>query len=296
MWFLHVEFTLLTLGVVLQTAAIALLYRDRNKIRNKHQIYIISSLCLIELNGTLIMIILYISYRKVSPLIKHIVWFYLHSFVRLTYHSTMTLLTIDRFLAFHLNIRYLILWPSERLLKSLKIVYLDSFLSYISILCLFVLKPIDWDYVSYIMFTRYFIWDVTCIMRVIATYCYIFIKYKKHKELIKGFQAQPNNRQHLELLIPIVLTVTYIIFFCIPDFVTGLFQFGNVVASKLNFRIVGIAYKLSWLADPIIYIYNCKLLKKPKTNPHSKNHAMSNNKTSHFWRFYILFLGWFKLF
>ena len=64
---------------------------------------------------------------------------------------------------------------------------------------------------------------------------------------------------------------------------------------ELDFRIVAIAYKLSWLADPIIYIYNCKLLKKPKINSHSKNHAMSENKTSHFWRFYSLSLGWFKL-
>ena len=97
MWFLYVEFILLTLDLVVQIAAIALLYRDRNKKRNKHQIYIISSLCLIELNGTLTAIIKSITYRKVSPLTEHILWFYLHSFVRLTYHSTMTLLTIDSF-------------------------------------------------------------------------------------------------------------------------------------------------------------------------------------------------------
>ena len=103
MRFLYVEFTLLALSVVLQTAAIALLYRDRNKRRNKHQTYITFSLYLTELNGTLVIIIISIPYRKVSPLIGHILWFYIHSFVRLTYHSTMTLLAIDRFLAFHLN-------------------------------------------------------------------------------------------------------------------------------------------------------------------------------------------------
>ena len=146
--------------IVIQIVAIALLYRDRNKRRNKHQLYIISGLCLNELNDTLIAIILHILSRKVSPLIKHMVWFYIHSFVRLTHHSTMTLLTIDRFLAFYLNMRYLILWPSERLLKSLKVVYLVSFLSYISIVCLFVLTPIDWGYISNIMLTGYFIWDV----------------------------------------------------------------------------------------------------------------------------------------
>ena len=282
MWLLYVESILLTLGVVVQIVAIALLCHDRNKRRNKHQIYIISSLGLSELNGTLTIIILHILSRKVSPLIKHMVWFYIHSFVRLTHHSTITLLTIDRFLAFYSNMRYLILWPSERLLKSLKVVYLVSFLSYISIVCLFVLTPIDWHYISNILFSGYFIWGVIYIIQVIATYCYIFIKYKKHKEYIKRYKAQPNNRQHLRLPIPNVLIVTYIIFFSIPDLVIVLFQFGNVFKMELNFRIVATAYKLSWLADPIIYIYNCNLLKKPKTNSHSKNHAMSNNKTSHF--------------
>ena len=109
----------------------------QKKRRNKHQICIISSLCFTELNDTLTIIITHISYRNVSPLAKHIFWFYLYSFVRLTYHSTMKLLTIDRLLVFHLNMTYLILWPSERLLKSLKVVYLISFLSYTAIFLLF---------------------------------------------------------------------------------------------------------------------------------------------------------------
>ena len=118
------------------------------------------------------------------------------------------MLTIDRLLVFHLNMTYLILWPSERLLKSLKVVYLISFLSYISIVFLFFLKPIDWDYIPNIMFTGYFIWDVIYIIQVIATYCYIFIKYKKRKELINRYKAQPNIRDHLKLPTPTVLIVT----------------------------------------------------------------------------------------
>ena len=213
MWILYVEYILLTLGVVVQIVALALLYRNRNKRRNKHQIYIISSLCLNELNGTLIAIILPILSRKGYPLIKNMAWFYIHSFVRLTYHSTMTLLTIDRLLAFYLNMRYLTLWPSEKVLKWLKVVCLVSFLSYISIMCLLVLTPVDWDYISNIMFTGYFIWDVIYIIQAITTYYYIFIKYKKHKELIKRYKDQPNNRELLKLLIPTVLIVTYIFFF-----------------------------------------------------------------------------------
>ena len=78
------------------------------------------------------------SIQNVSPLIEYILRFYIHLFVRLIYHSTITLLIIDRFLVFHLNMRYLILWPYERLLKSLKVIYLVSFLPYIFLCaCLF---------------------------------------------------------------------------------------------------------------------------------------------------------------
>ena len=69
-------------------------------------------------------------------------WFYLHLFVRLTYHATITLLIIDQFLVFHLQMRYLILWPYERLLKLLKVIYLASFLTYI--FCVLVCSQANW--------------------------------------------------------------------------------------------------------------------------------------------------------
>ena len=141
-----------------------------------------------------------------------------------------------------------------------------------------VLKQVDWDYISN-MFIGYFIWDIT---QFIATYCYIFIKYKEHKELVKRFKVHSNNRDQFKLLIPTFIIVTYIIFFCIPDFVVGFFQVGSVNVNELNIRIIAIAYRISWLADPIIIMYNCKLLNKRRIYPRSKNCAMSNNKTSHF--------------
>ena len=102
------EFVLLTLNPVVQITGITLIYRRRNNKRNKHHISIISGLCLTELNGTLVTVTILITYKNVSPLINHTIWFCCHWFVRLTYHSLMTLLTIDRFLVFHLNLRDLI--------------------------------------------------------------------------------------------------------------------------------------------------------------------------------------------
>ena len=44
MWFFRVEFILSALNVIAHITAITLLYRDRNKRKNKHETYIISSL------------------------------------------------------------------------------------------------------------------------------------------------------------------------------------------------------------------------------------------------------------
>ena len=132
----------------------------------------------------------------------------------------VTLLTIDWLLVFHLNLRYLILWSSEKLLKFLKFLYLISCLSYIFIVCFFAL---NWDHISNIMFTGYFIQDVIYIIHVIGTYCYIFIKYKKHKQLVKHYKAQLNNRDHFRILIPTCMIVTHIIIICIRDFFSSVF-------------------------------------------------------------------------
>ena len=125
----------------------------------------------------------------------------------------MTLLTIDRFLVFHLNLKYLLVWPPERLLKLLKVIFLIFLLTYFAIMCLLFIKPIDWDYVSNVFFIAYFNWDVIYAAQVIATYIYIFIKYKKHRELIKRVKAKSNTREQFKLLIPTLLIVTFTIFF-----------------------------------------------------------------------------------
>ena len=95
-WFFYAEFILLPLIFTAEVAAFALLYRHRNKRRNKHQIYLIATLCVSEFNVVLTIAIIHIVvYKNVSLTLIGIFWFYLHLFVRLTYCSAMTLLTID---------------------------------------------------------------------------------------------------------------------------------------------------------------------------------------------------------
>ena len=177
-----------------------------------------------------------------------------------TYYSTMTTLTVDRLLAFYLNIRYLIVWPP----------YVISFIIWSSFVFLFVFKITEWMQVYRIMFIPYFIWDMIYIVLVIITYFYIFRKCKKNKKLMKEQTNKSNNREHFRLLIPTLLIASFIIFFCIPDFVNMFFHFHHVKDKDLAFNILGVSYRIAWSADTLIYIYNYKILPKNKIHPRSQ--------------------------
>ena len=263
-WFQQMDLVVLSIIAVIQIVALALLYRYRNKRKNKHQTYIIAALCASELNGAFsIIAIRIILIKKFSVTLLTIFWFYVHLFVRLTYYSTMTLLTIDRFLVFYLNMRYLTVFTPERLKKSLICIYLISFLIYICFVCLIILKMINWLHIAHMMYMPYFIWDLIYIGQVVGTYIYIFIKYKKHRKLKKEQKVKSNNKEHFKLLVPTLIIVTYLVFFCIPDIGHFIFQF-HYLDEELFYNLFRISYRIAWLADPIIYIYNCKILSKSK--------------------------------
>ena len=77
----------------------------------------------------------------------------------------MTILTIDRFLVFYLNMRYPISWPPEKLLKYLVFIYVISFFIWGCFVRFIVFKRIEWIQVYQIMFIPYFIWDMIYIIQ-----------------------------------------------------------------------------------------------------------------------------------
>ena len=269
-WFEYLECAVLPCIAIVEIIVLTLLYRHRNKERNRHQTYLIASLCLSELNGVVAIIFTHIIFGRISLLVDAIAWFYIHCFVRLTYYSTITTLTLDRFLVFYWNIRYLIVWPAEKLLKYLVFTYVISCIIWCCFMFLFVFRLIEWTQVYQIMFISYFIWDMIYIVQVIITYFYIFRKYKKNKEIMKEQTNKSNDREHFRLLIPTMVIASFISFFCIPDFVNMFFHFHHVEDEHLAFNILGVSYRIAWLADTLIYIYNYKILPKNKIHPQSQ--------------------------
>ena len=259
-WFDYFERIILPLLVAAQVVALGLLYHHRNKKGCKHQIYVVTSLCICQLNGTLMVIVCdIILHKNVSSTVIGICLSYLLVFVRLTHYATMMVLTIDRFLVFYLNMRYFILWPPRRLLKSLLLIYFISFALYISCVCLIALDIIDWMKLADNAYSAFLIWDIIYIGIVVATYLYIFHVYKKHIKFNKNQHFSTNNNKHFKQRIPTLLIVTFILFMCVPDFLNAFLHFKILKGNGQIFYIAGIFYRFAWLSDPIVYIHSYKI-------------------------------------
>lgn len=84
-WFGYVECVLIPTIIIVEIIAIATLYQNRNKKKNKHQIYIISALCICELNNALTVIVFYgLRFGRISKTLIVICFFYHLGFCRFT--------------------------------------------------------------------------------------------------------------------------------------------------------------------------------------------------------------------
>lgn len=82
-WFGFVESAMLPTIIIVEIIAIAMLYKNGKKKKNKHQIYIISALCICELNNALTVIAFYgLRYGRISKTIIGIC-FFSHMFLQI---------------------------------------------------------------------------------------------------------------------------------------------------------------------------------------------------------------------
>ena len=145
-WFTYVEIVLLPLIIVAEIVALVVLNQQRHRVRNKRQMYLYTALCLSELNGAFASIVIHIIDGRVPPIGMLIMWFYIHTFFRLTHYSTMALLTLYRFLVFRLNIKYNVLWSTTKFSKTFICIYVIAFLIFICFVYLIISKLNNWIY------------------------------------------------------------------------------------------------------------------------------------------------------
>ena len=156
----------------------------RNKShRNKNQVYLMTVLCVGEI-GYLILggLIVFIPTRNshgILQVLRLIAFCICNIFLVVICYSAMTLFTIDRFLVFHMNIKYRLCCLVKNILKLIFMISTISFIVLVIVVSLILIKKPDNEYVINYLFIPSLIWDLIYIPLVVATYIYIFIVYRR---------------------------------------------------------------------------------------------------------------------
>ena len=182
------------------------------------------------------------------------------------YYFTMFGITIDRFLKIILNIKYPLYWKAKNT-KTFLLVFFSIlnglYISYMSVVLIFA-----WYKMPLVMAKFYYnyivpVFDITFVAIASGVYGYIFATIFKNRKaderLRKRVTGSTGNVASTKIHVPFWIVLTFILFWVLPDIMMGInitFQFPTeFYVSNL------ILYRIGYMADPIIYIFNLKKVK-----------------------------------
>ena len=258
-WFEIFDGSFLAFVLIIHVFVLKLLFREKKTSKTKIQLYLVIALFITE--STAILFILtdllvvrlsdsLIIVKKIAVYIR--VWLinFIFMYLRLLFYMFIVLLTVDRFLVFYYNIKYMLYCKPRQLMK---LIYLIMSVSFFMVV-LFTLG-IHFKYINFrksvkISNVIYVILDSLHILIVTSTYIYIFIVYKKH---VKKQNTRWQKYKHFKLLVPTLIIATYMVFTFIPDFIRVFISYKVIVGSKKMLTVTIVAYRVGWLIDPVVY-------------------------------------------
>ena len=158
----------------------------------------------------------------------------------LMFYIIMFIITIDRLLCVVLHVRYSYYITPLRVKKFLLGTWACAFVGFLT-LCIADVSKI-YRYAIYLYLTL----DILFVIIAIVTYILVTMTIKFSKRNHSSTQER-NKRKYL---VPMVLVLTFIIFYCIPDFVIAIFVHSNFVR-----YIVMLFWSIGVIADPLTYIF-----------------------------------------
>ena len=182
------------------------------------------------------------------------------------YYFTMFAITVDRFLKIILNIRYPLYWKAKNT-KTFLLIFFSIlnglYISYFSLVLIFA-----WHKMPLVMAKFYYsyivpVFDITFVAIASGVYGYIFATIFKNRKADERLQKQvtgsTGNVSSTKIHVPFWIVLTFMLFWVLPDIMMGInitFQFPT------EFYISNlILYRIGYMADPIIYIFNLKKVK-----------------------------------
>lgn len=181
------------------------------------------------------------------------------------YWVIMTLITLDRFLEIYLNIKYSILCSSK---KTKTVLIIALVISFLLLVPAFQVKKET--LISFGILFCYPILESFFIILASVTYLYIFKQVLRHRKRTMKVQKQLRrnnrviNRMHFgnrfKVFVPSLIIITFIFFMFVPNTISLFIHKGFVKPEVQD--IVFILIPIGLVADPVIYIFNLKGIRR----------------------------------
>ena len=271
-------------NVLLHGAGIYLLWCLRRHSRLKIQNFYLMSLSGSELLMNLLNILLNLSEMldqngNVSSNLSRYILIVNFTGVAFVFHTSMIFITFDRLLELLLNIKYPVYWNEDKTKFLLLGTWIFGMFISITVCCLSGLLPggFQWERYFFIFFFPSI--EVVFVVLAIATYTFIFRKFKNTRQLpvvyiprnanpptdrinpINTKKKSPKTNSSCRIFIrskffiPVLLILTFFVFVVGADLV----YLVVIVIQKNNDQIIGymlsISYAISNLIDAWIYIF-----------------------------------------
>ena len=127
----------------------------------------------------------------------------------------MVLLTIDRFLVFHLKFRYHFYFSPSKILKPIIAVASVSFLNSTILAILTSMQIITWFKVENKIFLVYVVFDAAYTFLVIGTYSFILKVYRNQRKFNKATKST-NKKDSFKVLVTTLIIRTFMMYNFIP--------------------------------------------------------------------------------
>ena len=174
-WYNYTRYGLVVVNVVMHIVALVLLKQQKDNTQYKNQRNIITALCVSELSGALLCGFMYITRLQTSKITSQIMLCFIVIIFTPCYYVIMGLVTIDRFLAFYLNIRYKIYVTLTKLMKLTIGAVITLFTTAIVFSVLIVTQKVTMQWLNNKILPLFMIIDVAYIFLTVANYIYIYI-------------------------------------------------------------------------------------------------------------------------
>ena len=193
----------------------------------------------------------------------------------------MGLLTIDRFIVFYPNLRYRLYITSTKVMKLIISTGTIFIATTITFSVLIAAQKINFHGLDHRIFVLFLIIDFAYIFLTVAIlylylyiyiyiyiynftfyiYIYIFLACKQQSRMRKHFQSiKSKNNFNLLVLLSLII-VTFIAFIVIPNLLSWAATYGLIRFNEILFYLSVVFYKIEFLIDPLIYIFNSRLMR-----------------------------------